>query len=106
MRRNDWPYDDYGLTGQKVIVTAKSGCDYQGTRCWADVGDVPMKVIKEYPRYILMEVQPHMNPEGFAMSGKYRTCINKADLYTGAIRINHKRIIDSHMLRTWYPEED
>ena len=55
---------------------------YEGIEIWAMyiepdntfyLGNIflPMRVIKEYPRFWLCEVLPHKNPEGFGISKVY-----------------------------------
>ena len=47
---------------------------------------LPVKVLEEYERFLLVEVRPHMSKDGF-VSKTYKLCINKHDFYVGKVRL-------------------
>lgn len=53
---------------------------------WRDVW-MPIIILKNYPTWILVEVQPHMNPHGQGMSKPYKIGINRMALRHGEIRL-------------------
>ena len=58
---------------------------------WRDMW-MPVKVLKEYPKYILVEVQPHMNVnQAFGMSKPYRIGVNKMSLLLGDYQLKEDR---------------
>lgn len=41
---------------------------------------LPAKVIKEYERFVMVEILPHNNPHGYDKSKPYRLTINKMNI--------------------------
>jgi len=56
---------------------------------WADAVPVPARVLGVYRTYILVEILPHLNPNGFSqeLSKPYRQTIHKHDLDRGYIKV-------------------
>ena len=65
----------FGLTGEVVRLEMMD-------RDWG-IQEVPVKLLAEYPTYLLGEVIPHYNPAGSGESHPYKITISKYDLFTG-----------------------
>lgn len=63
--------------------------DSPDTSVWRDVW-VPVVILKKYPKWMLVEVQPHKNPNGMGISKPYRIGINQMALKFGEIRLMEK----------------
>ena len=50
---------------------------------------IPAKTIAEYEKFILFEILPHENPNGYGMSRPYRLSIHKAKIVFGEVRIRY-----------------
>ena len=46
---------------------------------------LPVKIIAEYPKWWLVEVQPHKNPRGQSTSSPYRMTMRKWDVDHGFV---------------------
>ena len=91
----------YGLTGKTVMVRKrKAAQETAGTKGKASGIDpypwegitVPVRVLAEYPTYLLCEVLHHIGPRGVPITDTYRITIDKHDIYTGEMVINEGRI--------------
>ena len=49
---------------------------------------IPAKVLKEYHRFYLVEIQPHINPYmSFGESRPFKICLDKFSISRGEIKI-------------------
>ena len=76
---------EYGLTGQTVKVKLKAGTSDRYP--WNGM-EVPVKIVSEYPCFLLGLVLPHRNPKGWGMSAPYQITIHKHDIFIGEMIIN------------------
>lgn len=91
----------YGLTGRTVRVrkrrNASEAMEARGKASgidpypWEGI-TVPVRVLAEYPTYLLCEVLCHIGPRGFPITDTYRITIDKHDIYKGEMVINEGRI--------------
>ena len=79
-------FKHYGLAGQTVKVRKKRLGETKEDP-WA-YGEQNMKIEAEYPCFLQATVLPHMNPQGFAPSKPYQTCIHKHDIQSGEVLLN------------------
>ena len=75
----------YGLTGTTVKVKLKAG--NSDAYPWQGL-EVPVKIIGEYPYFLLGLVLPHRAPNGWGESTPYRITLHKHDIYSGEMIIN------------------
>lgn len=80
----------YGLAGQTVKARIKKG--NSDVYPW-DGMEVPVRIDREYPTYLLGTVLSHRNPKGFGPSHEYPITIDKFDIYTGEMIINGGAVI-------------
>lgn len=83
-------YETFNLEGKTIAINLKDSLDGKTWNCW-----IPAVVLKEYPTWMLCEVLPHMNPEGFAMSKPYKIGLNKMNIQLGNIKI--KELKDANL---------
>lgn len=60
--------------------------DSPDTSVWKDVW-IPVVILKKYPKWMLVEVQPHKNPNGQGISRPYRIGVNRMALKFGEVRL-------------------
>lgn len=74
-------YKKYYLTGRHVKIKWKDSPD---SSVWGNQW-MPAIVLAEYPKWLLVEIQPHYNTSGFAQgkSHPYRIGVSKAALAFG-----------------------
>ncbi len=78
-------YRQYGLTGETVKLKRKAG--ESDAYPWG-YAEQTVKILAEYPLYLIAVILPHRHPRGFGISHPYRVCISKHDLKTGEMLIN------------------
>ena len=77
-----YPY--YGLAGKYIKVKLKQSWD---TATYNNVW-LPCYVVSEYPKFIRVEVQPHINPnDSFGESKPYMMSISKAAITFNEVNI-------------------
>ena len=57
-----------------------------GYLCYPFKGPVPVKILAVEPRYLVLEVLPHANEEGFR-STPYKITVDKWDLEVGIAKL-------------------
>lgn len=62
----------YGLTGKTILVKWRNAPDSIWDNVW-----LPVKIVREYPRFLCGIVQPHKNPKGQSVSKPYPLTMNK-----------------------------
>lgn len=83
-RTNDIIFKRYNLTGKTVKIRWNDSPD---ASVWSDVW-LPVKIIAEYPKFLIGEVQPHVNPNNsFGISKPYRIGLNKTAIAFGEINL-------------------
>lgn len=75
-------YTNYDIVGETVEVKLKSGYDSYLKDIW-----LPARAIAEYPKFIIFEILPHNNPNGYGTSKPYTITVHKIKLAFGEVRI-------------------
>lgn len=84
--RTDRMFKRFGLKGKDVSVMFKDAPDLLFENFF-----MPAKVLEEYDKYILLEIQPHYNPYmSQGISRPYRVGVNKTCIWLGDTVIKHK----------------
>ena len=79
-------YRHYNITGEEMKVKFNSSFD---NVLYKDIW-LPVKIIAEYPKFLLVEVLSHFNPNGgYDFSIPYRRCINKMAIEFGEVEIKY-----------------
>ena len=77
-------YKNFGYeNGKELKIKWNNSSD---ASVWGDIW-LPVKVVKEYKKFILFEVLPHNNPNGQGTSTPYRMCANKGSIYMKGMEI-------------------
>lgn len=84
-------FKNFGITWKEVSVCFKDGApDKIFTNFF-----MPAKVVAEYKKYLILEIQPHYNPYvSQGISRPYRICANKTRIWLGdvVVKLNNKII--------------
>lgn len=80
-------YKDYSyLVGKEIKMMLKESFD---SNLYGNVW-LPAKVVAEYPKFIMVEILPHINPNNsFGMSKPYQMGINKTRLFFHEVEIKY-----------------
>ncbi len=79
-------YKNYGYEGKEMLLKWSDPPHAVWENVW-----LPIKIIKEYPRWLLVEVQPHVNGNlSLRMSSPYRMGVNKMSLILGDYKIKER----------------
>ena len=84
-------FKEFGIEGQEIQVMF-----HDAPNAIFNGFYIQARVIKEYKKYILIEILPHHNPNRpWGISESYRMCINKTDIWIGntVILVNGKRLM-------------
>lgn len=80
-------YKWYGYTGKEMLLKWNDSPDTIWDDCW-----IPVKIIAEYPRYLVAEVLPHINPNrSMGKSKPYRIGVNKMNLLFKGIELKEQK---------------
>ena len=74
----------HGTVGKTVTLRARQRNTQ--TDPWSG-GERQARIVAEYPRFLVVEILPHKQPNGRRFSELYTTTIHKGDLTTGEITI-------------------
>lgn len=84
--RTDFGY--FGYEGKNVTITVRSTLETNDIP-WADCKEVLAKCFKEYSRYLIFEILPHVNACSItgSLSEPYRFTIHKHDILSGKFKV-------------------
>lgn len=80
-------WKNYGLKGKSILIRRKAPNDaIHASEPWS-YDQQKAIVVDETNCFLTLEIQPHMNPEGFAESKPYCTSVHKHDIATGVYQL-------------------
>lgn len=84
-------FKKFGLAGKDVSVMFKEAPDVIFENFF-----MPAKILEEYDKYFLLEIQPHYNPHTHqGKSRSYNVCVSKTNLWLGntVMKYKERRVI-------------
>ena len=79
-------FKNFGITGKEIEIMFRDMPDPLFNHFF-----MPAKVLEEYNKYLVVEIQPHYNPYNYqGISKPYRWGVNKTCLWSGDTIIKYK----------------
>jgi len=86
MKIKSLEYKHYGLTGKEIDIKFNNSFDnFLYHDLW-----LPAKVVAEYPKFLIVEILPHINlNQSMGISKPYQVGVNKMRIHFGEVEIRY-----------------